>query len=132
MSLAEVEEYKTFVAMSYDCHEDEIEWEFRRIHPDDKDPDQDDHIWLKYKMRAYENDVPYMRYVHNLKLPIPADVRNRASESKRRQASGVATHHRPIRALPAPSAATITSVEPLAPEDGAPKPRLRTRVAAKK
>lgn len=131
MTVADIEEYRRFLVASYDCEQEEIAWEFRRIRDEDIDEDRDDYIWLKYKIRVIEDKKIVMRDIFSIKLPIPESVRATAGEARRRQDAGVATHHRPIRALPAPSGAVITTTPTLGPEDAPPRPRLRTRNAKK-
>lgn len=131
MSIGDIEHFRQLLARSYFCPLEEITWELRKIHDDDLDDDRDDFLWLKYKCKIFEDGKTFLREVFTIKLPIPADVKAQSEELRRRQAAGVPTQRRPVRALPAPSGAHITPAPTLEPEEPA-RPRLRQRNVGKK
>lgn len=112
MTMAEIEHYRKLLVQSYQCDDRDIRFAFIKIANDDGGEDRDDCIWLQYLMKTIDhNNNVIDRPIHNMKLPIPDQVRKQAEKLRREWASSGGGRRRARSALPPPTSSGTHPVQ---------------------
>lgn len=71
MTKADIEEYRKILVKSYKCEDSDITHEFQKVAGDENC----EFLWLKYKMKYIANEMPTIKEIFSIKIPVPPELR---------------------------------------------------------